>query len=96
MPAGNVHEGMMEAATFVHCNAAAVLEKAGRQFQGWPLFVTGHSLGGVAHVGWQKTLKVMAACSVHQVYSHDGYAALLPTHAAGVHDSCSLESNTGT
>ena len=46
VPAGKVHEGMMEAATFVHCNAAAALEKAGQQFQGWPLFVTGHSLGG--------------------------------------------------
>lgn len=43
---GKVHEGMMEAATFVHCNAAAALQKAGQHFQGWPLFVTGHSLGG--------------------------------------------------
>ena len=46
MPAGKVHEGMMEAATFVHFNSAATLEKAGQQFKGWPLFVTGHSLGG--------------------------------------------------
>ena len=46
--AGKVHEGMMSAATFVHCNTAAALESAARLYPGWPLVVTGHSMGGKA------------------------------------------------
>lgn len=44
--AGKVHEGMMGAATFVHCNTAAALEAAAQAHPGWPLVVTGHSMGG--------------------------------------------------
>ena len=46
MLAGKVHEGMMSAATFVHCNTAAALESAARSYPGWSLVVTGHSMGG--------------------------------------------------
>ncbi len=45
-----VHEGMMAAATFVHCNTAEALEAAAQQFPGWPVLVTGHSYGGAATV----------------------------------------------
>lgn len=41
-----VHEGMMSAATFVHCNTAEALEAAEQKFPGWPVLVTGHSYGG--------------------------------------------------
>ena len=37
---------MMAAATFVHCNTAAALEAAAQKHPGWPLVVTGHSMGG--------------------------------------------------
>lgn len=37
---------MMEAATFVHCNTAQALEAAAHRFPGWPVLVTGHSMGG--------------------------------------------------
>ena len=43
-----VHEGMMSAATFVHCNTVEALEAAAQQFPGWPVMVTGHSYGGMA------------------------------------------------
>ncbi|KAK9824447.1 hypothetical protein WJX72_010311 [[Myrmecia] bisecta] len=43
---GRVHPGMMAAATYVHCNTAQALEAAARNFPGWPLFLTGHSMGG--------------------------------------------------
>ena len=43
---GKVHEGMMSAATFVHCNTAAALQSAADSYPGWPLVVTGHSMGG--------------------------------------------------
>ncbi|BDA50637.1 probable Sn1-specific diacylglycerol lipase alpha at N-terminal half [Coccomyxa sp. Obi] len=43
---GKVHEGMMSAATFVHCNTVEALEAAAKQFPGWPVLVTGHSYGG--------------------------------------------------
>jgi surfactin synthase thioesterase subunit len=42
----HVHEGMLRAAAFVHCNTADALEEASGRFPDWPLFVTGHSLGG--------------------------------------------------
>lgn len=38
----------MAAATYVHSNTAAALEAAGRDFPGWPLFITGHSMGGAS------------------------------------------------
>lgn len=47
---GRVHEGMLSAATYVHCNTGAALADAARRFPGWPLLVTGHSMGG-AHTG---------------------------------------------
>jgi len=43
---GKVHEGMFAAATFVHCNTAGVLKRAVEEHPGWPVIVTGHSLGG--------------------------------------------------
>lgn len=36
----------MEAATYVHCNTSEALAEAARRFPGWPLLVTGHSMGG--------------------------------------------------
>lgn len=45
---GWVHEGIFSAATYVHCTTAAALAEAARRFPGWPLLVTGHSLGGGA------------------------------------------------
>lgn len=44
--AGKVHEGMMSAATFVHCNTAEALQSAAQTYPGWPLVITGHSMGG--------------------------------------------------
>lgn len=44
--AGQVHEGIMAAATYVHSNTAQALQRAAAEFPGWPLLVTGHSLGG--------------------------------------------------
>mmetsp|Transcript_1514 Transcript_1514/g.4497 ORF Transcript_1514/g.4497 Transcript_1514/m.4497 type:complete len:838 (-) Transcript_1514:371-2884(-) len=43
---GHVHEGLMAAATYIHSNTACALQAAGRDFPGWPLFLTGHSMGG--------------------------------------------------
>lgn len=43
---GHVHEGMLRAAAFVHCNTAETLARASHEHPDWPLFVTGHSLGG--------------------------------------------------
>ena len=43
-----VHEGMMAAATFVHCNTVDALQAAAQQFPSWPVLVTGHSYGGRA------------------------------------------------
>lgn len=43
---GKVHKGMMQSALYVHTQTASVLAEAGKRFPGWPLFITGHSLGG--------------------------------------------------
>lgn len=43
---GWVHEGIFSAATYIHCTTAHALEKAAQRFAGWPLLLTGHSLGG--------------------------------------------------
>ena len=42
-----VHEGMMQAATFVHTNAYEALQAAAVRFPGWPVMLTGHSMGGI-------------------------------------------------
>ncbi len=41
-----VHEGIMAAATYVHSNTASTLRRAAAKHPGWPLLLTGHSLGG--------------------------------------------------
>ena len=41
-----VHEGIMAAATYVHSNTASTLQRAAAEHPGWPLLLTGHSLGG--------------------------------------------------
>jgi surfactin synthase thioesterase subunit len=41
-----VHEGMLRAAAYVHCNTAQALQSAAEDYPGAPLFVTGHSMGG--------------------------------------------------
>ncbi|PSC76092.1 Sn1-specific diacylglycerol lipase beta [Micractinium conductrix] len=43
---GWVHQGIFSAATFIHCNTAEALEEAARRCPGWPVLLTGHSLGG--------------------------------------------------
>ncbi|KAI8107869.1 hypothetical protein M9435_002896 [Picochlorum sp. BPE23] len=43
---GWVHEGMMASATYIHCCTKAALRELGAQHPGWPVLVTGHSLGG--------------------------------------------------
>lgn len=43
---GWVHEGMMASATYIHCCTKAVLESAAVLYPGWPILITGHSLGG--------------------------------------------------
>jgi surfactin synthase thioesterase subunit len=41
-----VHEGMLRAAAYIHCNTAEALQAAAENHPGAPLFVTGHSMGG--------------------------------------------------
>eukprot|EP00887_Chlorella_sp_A99_P004794 scaffold4.g4794.t1 len=43
---GHVHSGMLSAASYVQCATAEALAAAGERFPGWPLLLTGHSLGG--------------------------------------------------
>ena len=43
---GWVHQGIFAAATYIHCNTQAALEEAAAKCPGWPVLVTGHSLGG--------------------------------------------------
>jgi len=60
---GRVHEGMLSAATYVHCNTGGALEDAARRFPGWPLLITGHSMGGARPaVLAPRTLGAGAAC----------------------------------
>lgn len=68
-----VHEGIMAAATYVHCNTAPALELAAQRFLGWPLLVTGHSLGGEAppRLRFHQPLRhgaTMLLCTWHVVY----------------------------
>lgn len=51
-------KGLMAAATYIHSNTAGALEAAGRDFPGWPLVVTGHSMGGTHR-------SPAAVCAVH-------------------------------
>jgi len=39
-------QGIFSAATFIHCNTQDALQEAARRCPGWPLLLTGHSLGG--------------------------------------------------
>lgn len=48
---GKVHEGIMSAATYVHCNTAGALQQAAHEHPGTPLLITGHSMGGEARAG---------------------------------------------
>ena len=59
---GKVHEGLMAAATYIHCNTGAALQKAAADFPGWPLLVTGHSMGGEPHQSSCAELFLTAAC----------------------------------
>ena len=38
----------MAAATYVHSNTASALQHAAAEHPGWPLLLTGHSLGGAS------------------------------------------------
>ncbi len=39
-------QGIFSAATYVQCNTQAALQEAARRCPGWPVLLTGHSLGG--------------------------------------------------
>ena len=56
-----VHEGIMAAATYVHSNTASALQRAATEHPGWPLLLTGHSLGGALAAVWS----VAAICSAN-------------------------------
>jgi hypothetical protein len=43
---GWVHQGIMAAATYIHCCTKDALDAAAAKYPGWPILVTGHSLGG--------------------------------------------------
>jgi alpha-beta hydrolase superfamily lysophospholipase len=43
---GHVHQGLLSAAQYVYANTLPALQRAAADYPGWPLFVTGHSLGG--------------------------------------------------
>jgi hypothetical protein len=43
---GWVHEGMMASATYIHCCTKSILERSSDAYPGWPILITGHSLGG--------------------------------------------------
>ena len=60
--AGSVHEGLMGAATFVHCNTAQALERAGREHPGLPLLITGHSMGGAPLELHQAVYSMQGGC----------------------------------
>lgn len=44
---GEVHSGVMSAATYIQCCTRSTLQKAARDYCEWPLLITGHSLGGM-------------------------------------------------
>lgn len=43
---GWVHQGILAAASYIHCTTEAALQDAAKQCPGWPVLITGHSLGG--------------------------------------------------
>ena len=43
---GWVHQGILAAASYIHCTTEAALKDAAKQCPGWPVLITGHSLGG--------------------------------------------------
>ena len=52
----------MQAATFVHTNAYEALQAAAVRFPGWPVMLTGHSMGGIhsattAQTNWRRCLR---------------------------------------
>ena len=57
-----VHEGIMAAATYVHSNTAPALERAAAEHPGWPLLLTGHSLGGM-HILERSTVLTTSSTS---------------------------------
>ena len=56
----------MQAATFVHTNAYAALQVAAERFPGWPVMLTGHSMGGAwgLHPGRRGSLCTEHACTM--------------------------------
>ena len=42
-----MQQGIFAAATYIHCSTQGALREAAERFPGWPLLLTGHSLGGV-------------------------------------------------
>ena len=62
-------QGIMSAATYVHCNTAEALREAARRCPGWPVLVTGHSLGGACWAGaasWALLAAAAAAARCRQ------------------------------
>ena len=57
-----VHEGMMQAATFVHTNAYEALQAAAERFPRWPVMLTGHSMGGKSSESPIATVALQAMC----------------------------------
>jgi len=43
---GWVHPGILAAASYIHCTTEAALKEAAKKCPGWPVLITGHSLGG--------------------------------------------------
>jgi hypothetical protein len=43
---GWVHPGILAAASYIHCTIEAALKEAAVKCPGWPVLITGHSLGG--------------------------------------------------
>ncbi|KAG7675249.1 hypothetical protein Ndes2437A_g00453 [Nannochloris sp. 'desiccata'] len=43
---GWVHPGILAAASYIHCTTEAALKDAAKKCPGWPVLITGHSLGG--------------------------------------------------
>ena len=66
-----VHEGMMQAATFVHTNAYEALQAAAERFPGWPVMLTGHSMGGT----FPYTSQNVSHCKLY-VYIPSSYSTL--------------------
>ena len=46
LAAAQVHDFIIQAATFFYTNAYEALQAAAERFPGWPVMLTGHSMGG--------------------------------------------------